>query len=151
MKVLFDAIYAHFLSEGKLGLTELYLTEAPDDVVWPYGTFKTNITPGNGEFSINWEDCLITFALFSDVVGHTEVCNLFQALKDAFDKHDLDVIGYEPISLIREPAILRKVKGIWRYDVDYRLLVAKKPGTRHQVSATTFLSSAVLGKLTVTP
>lgn len=125
MKVLFDAIYARFTAEGKLGLTELYTVEAPDTVVWLYGTVSTNIVPGEGEFGVDWEDCLIMFTLFSNTVSHVEVCAVFTALKAAFDNHDLAVVGYDPISLIRKPANLLRVEKVWQYAITYRLLIEK--------------------------
>lgn len=167
MKVLFDAIYARFLSEGKLGLTDFYTVEAPDDVEFPYGTYSTNITP-DWTFTDIQEDCLLMFVLFSNIPGHTEVCAAFAALKAAFDFHDLDVTGYEPISLVREPAKLTRVEKIWQYNVNYRLLIEKVPpppgfagsviehsvvsgslGRMRSVSCTTYLRSTTASVLTV--
>lgn len=125
MQVLFEAIRARWLNQGKFGLTEFYNTEASTDAVFPYGVFSTNIVPGDGEFDEDWEDCLIMFVLFSKEVLATEVCDAFEALKAAFDKHDLAVTGYEPISLTREPANLIRVEKIWQYSITYSLLIQK--------------------------
>lgn len=125
MKVLFEAIYNRWLSEGKLGLTQLYNTEACADAVFPYGVFTTNIVPDDLEFDEEGESCLIMFVLFSKETLATEVCEAFEALKSAFDKHDLAVAGYEPISLTREPANMLRVEKIWQYSVTYSLLIQK--------------------------
>lgn len=126
MKVLFEAIYDHFTSEGKLGLTELYNTEAPADATFPYGVISfSDIMPGRGEFGIDWEDCLIHFNLFSETTLATEVCVVFEALKLAFDHYDLTPTGYTPITMERESANVFRVEKIWQYGVTYRLLIQK--------------------------
>ena len=126
MQVLFEAIRARWLNQGKLGLTELYNTEAQTNAVFPYGvvSLPSNV-PGEGEFEVDTEDCLIQFNLFSDKTLATEVCEAFEALKLAFDQHDLAVAGYEPISMLREPANLIRVEKIWQYTVTYALLIQK--------------------------
>jgi len=125
MKVLFEAIYARWLSEGKLGLTQLYNTEADNDAVFPYGVFTTNITPDDPGFGEEGENCLIMFVLYSKETLSTEVCQAFEAFKAAFDKHDLAVDGYEPISLTREPANMIRIEKVWQYSVTYSLLIQK--------------------------
>ena len=56
MKVLFEAIYNYWTTEGKLGLSELYLVEAKGEAVFPYGTFSTNIV-ADWTFTETGEDC----------------------------------------------------------------------------------------------
>jgi len=125
MKTLFEAIYNRWLSEGKLGLTQLYNTEADDDAVFPYGVFSTSITEDDPGFCEEGENCLIMFVLFSKRTLATEVCEAFEALKAAFDKHDLAVAGYEPISLMRSIANMIKIEKVWQYSVTYNLLIQK--------------------------
>lgn len=125
MKAVFEAIYNRWLSQGKLGLTELYNTEADDKAVFPYGVFTTNITPEDPGFGEQGENCLIMFVLFSEETLATEICEAFEALKLVFDKYDLAVAGYEPISLTREPANMIRVEGVWQYSVAYSLLIQK--------------------------
>ena len=125
MKVLFEAIYARWLSEGKLGLSQLYNTVADDDAVFPYGVFTTNITSDDPGFGEEGEDCLIMFVLFSKETLATELCEVFEALKVAFDKHDLVIVGYETISLTREPANMIRIEKVWQYSVTYSLLIQK--------------------------
>lgn len=133
MKVLFEAIYNHFSTDPLAALlTELYNTEAPADAVFPYGVFSllSNI-PGDGEFSADWEDCLVQFNLFSDKTLATEVCEAFELLKGdtvvgtGFDFLDLPITDYESISLVREPANLVRVEKVWQYNVTYRMLLKK--------------------------
>jgi len=126
MKVLFEAIYNRFVSEGKFGLTEFYNTEAFADAVFPYGVFSLpDILPGKGEFGVDWEDCLIHFNLFSQTTLATEVCAAFEALKLAFDHYDLTPTGYTPITMEREPANIFRVEKIWQCSVTYKLLIQK--------------------------
>lgn len=126
MKVLFEAIYGRWESEEKLGLTELYNTEASADAVFPYGVFSLpDTTPGRGEFGVDWEDCLIHFNLFSEATLATEVCAVFEALKLAFDHYDLTPTGYTPITMERELANIFRVEKIWQCSVTYRLLIEK--------------------------
>ena len=126
MKVLFEAIWDRF-KETLLAskLTELYNVEAAVEAVFPYGVFTTNIVPDDPGFSEEGESCLIMFVLFSKETLATEVCEAFEALKAAFDKYDLAVVGYEPISLTREPANLIRMEKVWQYNVTYSLLIQK--------------------------
>lgn len=126
MQTVFEAIYTRFVNQGKFGLTELYNTEAPPEAIFPYGVFSLpDNVPGEGEFEVDTEDCLIQFNLFSKETLATEVCEAFEALKAAFDQHDLQVNGYEPISLTREPANVIRIEKVWQYNVTYRLLIQK--------------------------
>lgn len=126
MQVLFEAIWDRYKATPLNGkLTELYNVEASPEAVFPYGVFSTNIVPGVGEFDEDWEDCLIMFVLFSKEALATEICDAFEALKAAFDKYDLNVEGYEIISLIREPANMIRVEKIWQYSITYSLLIQK--------------------------
>lgn len=121
MRELFEAIRARWLNQGKFGLTELYNTEAPADAVFPYGVFSLpDVTP-DWTFTEDSESCLIHFNLFSKKTLATEVCEAFEALKTAFDKHDLVVEGYGTISLVRRPAHLIRVEKVWQYSVMYEL------------------------------
>jgi len=132
MKELFEAIYNYWSSEGKFGLTELYLVEAPalstedgdGGSVFPYATYSTSIIP-DWTFTEEQEDCLIMFALFSDTVSHIEICTIATTLKASFDFHDLVIDDYETISLERGNANLIRVEKIWQYSINYSLLVEK--------------------------
>ena len=127
MQVLFEAVWNRFKAMPVASeLTELYNTEASAGAVFPYGVFSTNIVPGEGEFEVDWEDCLIMFVLFSKETLATEICEAFEALKTAFDKHDLTVVGYEPISLERGSANMIRVEKVWQYNVTYSLLIQKE-------------------------
>ena len=124
MRVLFDAIYNYWSSEGKLGLTEMYLVEAKGEAVFPYATFSTNIV-ADWTFPETGEDCLIMFTLFSKTPDTIEICSIFEALKDSFDFHDLVVAGYGTIGMTRESAVLIKVGKVWQYSITYRLQIEK--------------------------
>jgi len=124
VKVLFEAIYNYWASEGKFGLSELYLVEAKGEAVFPYATFSTSIV-SDWTFTETGEDCLIMFTLFSKTPDTIEICAIFEALKDSFDFHDLVVAGYGTIGMSRGPANLIKEEGVWKYSITYRLQIEK--------------------------
>ncbi len=125
MKTLFKAIYERWEAQEKLGLTELYDTEALADAVFPYGTFSLASDIADWTFSDDFENCLVQFNLFSKTLDSAEVDSSFELLKAAFDKFDLIVVGYTIISLERESASRFKVEGIWQYNVVYRIYLQK--------------------------
>jgi len=127
MNTLFQAIYARYKATALAGLlTDFYCTQAPPKPVFPYGVFSLLSDIADWTFTEDFEDCLVQFSLFSDVMSdQREVCNLFELLKAAFDKFDLVVAGYTTISLERGPANLIKEEKVWHYAVTYRLYLQK--------------------------
>ena len=125
MKVLFDAIYDKFVTDGKYGLTALYNTEADDEAVYPYGVFSlvNNRTDMDGDFEVDDEDCLIQFNLFSADDTSTVINAAYTLLKNAFHKFDLVVADHNTISLIKVNANLLRVEKVWRYNVTFRLQI----------------------------
>jgi len=126
MKTLFQAIYATYeASDLAASLTGLYNTQAPADAVFPYSVYTLVSNVQDFTFTENFEDCLVQFSLFSDVMSDsTQVCDLFELLKTAFDfLLDLGVAGYATISIVREIANLIKEKNVWHYAVTYRILL----------------------------
>ena len=124
MKELFDAIYSKFLADGKYGLTALYNTEADSNAVYPYGTFSLVSATGElADFDIDWENCLIQFNLFDDAPKCTAVNAASKAIKTAFHKFDLGVVGSETISLTKEVSNLIRVDKRWQYNVSFRILI----------------------------
>jgi len=125
MKTLFEAIYSHWLSEGKLGLTQLYNTEGDDDAVFPYGVFSLPSVIPEDTFTEEGESCLIQFNLFSEETLATEICAIFELLKTAFDKRDLSIEDYETVSLTRESANMIRIEKVWQYNVTYNIVIQK--------------------------
>jgi len=127
MKTLFQAIYSRYEATELSGsLTDFYCTQARSDAVFPYGVFSLPSVVADWTFGEDFEDCLIQFSLFSDVKSDsTEVCNLFELLKAAFDKFDLIVTDYTTISMERGPANLIKEENVWHYAVTYKLYLQK--------------------------
>lgn len=124
MNVLFDAVYTRWTAEmaGRI----LYNTEADDEASFPYATMTlVGNAPDGGGFLEDWEDTLIQFNLFSETPACTEVGETFEALKTAFDKHDLAITGFETVSLKRANANLVRVDKKWQYIVLYRLVIQK--------------------------
>ena len=128
MKTLFQAIYARYLATalGSSALTGLYHVQAPPRAVFPYGTFDLIANTPDWTFTEEFENCLLQFSLFSNVMSDsTQICDLFELLKTAFDKFDLVISGYTTISCVREPANLTKVEDVWQYTVTYRMYLEK--------------------------
>lgn len=125
MKTLFRAIYSRWTSKGKIGLTELYDTEAPAGAVFPYGVFSMPSDVADWTFSENFENCLIQFNIFSKTSDSAEIDNCFELLKSAFDFYDLTVSGYGTVSLGRGVTIRFKEEGVWQYNVLYKIILQK--------------------------
>lgn len=128
MKTLFQALYARYKTTalGSSALTDFYCTQAPPKAVFPYGVFSLPSNVADWTFTEDFEDCLVQFSLFSNIMSdQREVCDLFELLKTAFDKFDLVVTGYTTVSLERGPANLVKEENAWHYAVTYRLYLQK--------------------------
>lgn len=128
MNALFDAIYAKFIADGKYGLAQLHNTEAvfseTNPLVYPYAVFSLiAATSELADFTEDWENCLIQFNLFDDDPSSSDISTAYKALKDAFHKFDLVVVGSETISLIKEVANLIRVEKRWQYNVSFRIII----------------------------
>ena len=128
MQDLFAAIMVRYADEAVLlsdSLTGLWNTQAPQEVVFPYGVFALISDVPSWTFSENLEDILLQFNLFSDESDPVEICALFELLKTAFDFHELAIDNYETIYMVRENAILTRLENVWQYNVIYRILLGK--------------------------
>ncbi len=126
MTDLFNAIYTYHLTTALASSLEaLHNTLAPEDAVFPDGTFSLISDVPEWTFTENLENCLIQFNLFSKTVDATEICALFELLKTAFDFHDLTIANYVTIYMFRENAILTRIEKVWQYNVLYRVLLGK--------------------------
>lgn len=124
MTDLFTAIMTRYSAvDLSSTLTGLYNTLAPQDAVFPYGTFSLISNVSDWSFSDKYEECLIQFNIFSDESSATVVCNAFELLKTAFDFYELSVANYDTVSMIRESAILTKTDDVWQYSVTYRIVL----------------------------
>ena len=125
MQDLFTAIMIRYAAASlSASLTGLWNTQAPQDVVFPYGVFQLISDVPDWTFSENIEDILLQFNLFSDTSDPVEICDLFELLKTAFDFLELSIANYETVSMIRENAILTR-DDYWQYNVTYRILLGK--------------------------
>ena len=123
MNVLFDAIFTRWAAE--MGARTLYNTEADDEAMFPYSTVTIVGDAADWTFTEDFEDVLIQFNLFSETPAMTEVGTTFEALKAAFDFHDLTIVGYETVSFERGNANLVRVDKKWQYIVLYRIYIQK--------------------------
>lgn len=126
MTDLFTALYEYWVTTTLNSLmTALYNTEAPETAEYPYAVMSIVSNVADWTFTEDIENCLVQFNIYSDTVDATEVCNIFEALKTAFDFYDLSISNYETISLTRENAILTRVEKVWTYNATYRILLGK--------------------------
>ena len=125
MTDLFAAIMIRYAAVSlSASLTGLWNTQAPQDVVFPYGVFQLISDVPDWTFTEDFEDILVQFNLFSETSDPVEMCDLFELLKTAFDFLDLSIANYETVSMIRENAILTR-DDYWQYNVTYRILLGK--------------------------
>ena len=126
MTDLFAAIMVRYADVSLASsLTGLWNTEAPQNVVFPYGVFALISDVPDWTFGEDIENCLLQFNLFSNESDPIQICVLFELLKTAFDFHGLTIDNYETISMVRENAILIRIEKVWQYNVNYRLLLGK--------------------------
>ena len=124
---LFNAIYDYYTTTPLASsLENLYNTEAPEDVEFPYGVFTLLSDVSDWTFTEEMENCLIQFNLFSKTVDTEEICTLFDLLITAFDFVDLDIDNYVCISATRENSILTRPEKVWQYNITYRFLLGKE-------------------------
>ena len=125
MTDLFAAIMIRYAAVSlSSSLTGLWNTQAPQDVVFPYGVFQLISDVPDWTFTEDFEDILFQFNLFSDSSDPVEICALYELLKTAFDFLELSIANYETVSMIRENAILTR-DGYWQYNVTYRIVLQK--------------------------
>lgn len=120
---LFGPVYDKFIADGKYGLTNLYDTEAPERIVYPYATFGVASSKPEWTFNEDSENSLFQITLFSDEPTHAVISAIFLVLDAKFHKKDLTVEGGETVSMVREVANRFKVEKIWRYNILYRIVL----------------------------
>lgn len=131
MKTLFTAIYERFTNESDLyaSVNGMYMTQAPDNVEYPYIVFSLVSDLQDFDSSSILEDVLLQFAIYSDDRSPSEACDIFEYLKGntaldtGYDFYALSVDDYNTLILKRETATLLKVEGIWQYVVTYRCIL----------------------------
>jgi len=101
-----------------------WLTEAPEDnTTYPYITYHiiSNVELMAFDQTKDIEQFRIQFSLFSDDSSSVEVGNLFEAVKNCFDRGELPFVDsdYRHVGSIREGATLTIIDEIWQYTVDY--------------------------------
>ena len=127
MKDLFDSIYSHYSTSALKSYLKggFWNTQAPENSVYPYGTFTLITNTEDWTFTEEFEECLIQFNLFSNTVNALEVCNLFELLKTAFDFVDLVINNHISVSVTRENSNLTRIEGVWQHNTTYRILLGK--------------------------
>lgn len=122
-KEIFNAVYERWSAQGKLGLTELYNTEAAAEAVLPYGVMSipSDVPDWTLALDETFENCQLQFNLYSGTPTCEEIETCWAALVAAFDFHDLVVTGSVTVSLTRGVTIRRRVESIWSYTTMYNL------------------------------
>lgn len=127
MRALLEAIDAKYRGDTLANSLSggMHNTEAPQDVVFPYGVCSLISVIADWTFGETFENCLVQFNLFSNQPSAGQVCDLFNLLITAFDFLDLVIEGYTIVSCVRENSILARVENVWQYNVLYRILLQK--------------------------
>jgi len=98
---------------------ELYNTEAPEGVEYPYATIAILAGAPDWTFTENYEDMIFQFNVYSSDTTCEEVGNIFETIKGAFDFYDLGIESAEVISLVRNTAGLTRVDDKWQLNIVY--------------------------------
>ena len=128
MQVLFTGIYSKYNADTtglKLAITGLYLTEAIQGAVYPYGVYHLISDVPSWTFDSDMEDYIIQFNLYSENSSSTAVNTAFTALTTLFDWCDLSTSGYTPIYMKRELSLLTRESDVWNYMLQYRIMNQK--------------------------
>jgi hypothetical protein len=123
MNALFTAIYTRWAAA--MGGRTLYNTVAIGEATYPYATVSIVGNTTDDTFTEDIELYLIQFDLFSDTTTCEEIGLAFTALKAAFDKHALSIVGYTTISLERGNANISQTEQIWHYITTFKLKIQK--------------------------
>ena len=130
MKALFDAIYTRFSTTNTFNTSvggRMYFMEAPQGATFPYAVYFPVSATTDWTFNdtIDFEEYLIQFSIFSRDESAIEIANCYEYLKDLYDFCVLSVTGYTHIHMHRELAIMTRDpdEKIWKYNVDYNVLL----------------------------
>ena len=127
MQVLFTAIWNKYNGDTtlKAAITGLYLEEAIQTAVYPYGVYhKISGVPGY-TFTEEMENVIIQFDLYDNSSGTTKINTAYTALTALFDWCSLSVTGWNSIYMKRELDLLNRENDIWHYFCQYRLEIQK--------------------------
>ena len=123
MQVLFVGIYSKYNGSTalKAAITGLYLSEAIQTAVYPYGVYNLISDVPSWTFDAGMEGYVIQFNLYSDNSSSTAVNTAFTALTGLFDDSEITVSGYTHIFMKREISLLTRESDVWNYMVQYRI------------------------------
>jgi len=127
MQVLFTGIYSKYNGSTalKAAITGLYLSEAIQTAVYPYGVYHLISDVPSWTFDSDMEGYIIQFNLYSENSSSTEVNTAFTALTNLFDDSEITVDGYTHIFMWREMSLLTRESDVWNYMLQYRIMNQK--------------------------
>jgi len=127
MESLFKGLYSKYSGDTalKAAITGLYLSEAIQTAVYPYGVYHLISDVPSWTFDSDMEGYIIQFNLYSENSSSTEVNTAFTALTNLFDDSSLTVTGYTHILMARELSLLTRESDVWNYMVQYRIMNQK--------------------------
>ena len=130
MNALFTGIYSKFSNDTDLSgaVTGLYLSEAPQNVAFPYAVYFMVSDTHDWQFVEEFEEVLIQFNIFSESASIAEAGTILGYLKTLYDDCALTVSGYDHIYMQREFIYsYRDADAMtWAYSVQYRVYLKKQ-------------------------
>jgi len=131
MNEVFTAIFSKFKTPtsdlySRIG-GRLFLGEAPQGAEYPHVVYFLISGTTDWDFgaTMNFDEMVIQFNLFSNKNSASEVNNMYDNLKTLYDWCTLSPgVGYTSIYMRREFSnLLRDTEeGVWMYSVQYRVL-----------------------------
>ena len=113
----------------------MYLEEAPQGTAYPNCVFGIINNSADWDFSNDFDDALVDFAIYSESPGASEILGLEENLRTLYDDCKLASTDlgatWKQVLMHRNNSWLEKVhdeapgKSLWRYTVEYRVLLTK--------------------------
>lgn len=130
MKALFTGIYNLFTTGPPSIYTNVggrfYLTEAPQETVFPYIVYYLESNEYDYEFVEDFEDHIIQFNIFDDSIGSaSNITTYYENLKSLFDWSLPTVTGYRVVRFTRLFSTMVRDEDIWQYTIQYRVVLQK--------------------------
>ena len=142
MKELFKSIYGRFQIAG--GSTpafytaiggRMYLEEAPQNTSYPNCVFGLVNNSASWDFTEDYDEALVDFVIYSSAVGASSIMGIESQLRTLYDDcgfASTDIgATWKQVYMHRGNSWLDKIpdavsgKSIWRYTVEYNVLLTK--------------------------
>lgn len=135
MKALFTAINNRFIemTDGARNTAytllggRLFNGSALPDTPYPYAVFFIASGVEDGTVTEEMDDVLMQFSVYDDQQSASQICDIYEALKDLYHRCQLTIAGHNHIHMHRNThhLIPRDADGIWEYVFDFNILTER--------------------------